>query len=323
MKKLFILTVASMLLFILGCKDDPTPELVVGLENIQIPYNGDIVTIPVSCNMTSKATVSYEDPDNTGWIFILPSVLNGNGNIEVRVQPNSDIWNDRTATVTVTAGELSKTVQVEQSRVDVFHPEDGIEINGLLWAKCDVGEPGSFTASPDVRGLLYQYDSKIGYPNSSPNVSDAPEGYKTGQFPLGDTWVPENSPCPPGWRIPTAEEIEALIGNNTNKKFAWVTPEQSGFAIPGAIVGIPATEAALATKDNMRGGIFIPQSGFRNRDDGKQTVWWPANITSITRPGQNWDRITFWIDGSNNMGRNDYTGNAAAYPVRCVADINK
>ncbi|MDX9883124.1 MAG: hypothetical protein RBS73_13760 [Prolixibacteraceae bacterium] len=325
MKKSLLVTAASLLLFMSGCEDEPTPELTLGLEtkDIQVSYKGDTVTIPVSANVNTKVAVTYEDPGKAGWIFLLPRVLYGNGNIEARIQPSSDIWNGRKAWIKITGEELTDSILVEQSRVTDFHPEDGVEINGLLWAKCDVGEPGKFTSSPDVRGLLYQYDSRIGYPNSSPNVDEnVPAGYKTGWFELGPTWTPENSPCPPGWRIPTADEIKALIGDNNNKKFAWVTPEQSGFAVPGVIVGIPAAEAALATKNNMRGGIFWPQSGFRD-NFGKQTVWWPANITSITRPSQNWDRVTFWIDEGNTMGWNDYTPNAAALPVRCVADLNQ
>src|SRR5690606_13659471 len=154
----------------------------------------------------------------------------------------------------------------------------------VVWAHYNVGSPNSFVTSIDARGLLYQYDSKIGYPNSSPNVDNtAPPGYVTGQFASGPTWSTVNDPSPAGWRIPTESEINTL----KDKGFAWVTPEQTGFAVPGVIIGIPVSEALLATKDNTRGGIFLPQTGYRERDNGHQENWWDATITSITRPGQN------------------------------------
>jgi hypothetical protein len=381
MKKNFCTIIAAvMLLMAWGCKDDPATELTLGLESIQAPFAGGTFTMPVASNAASKATVIYDNPNDVGWVFMLPSVLNGNGNIEVILKPNNDMWNDRTATVTVTAGENIRTVsvfQVSKSQLMVepsfitaldnaatysvtviskvawtavmnsdaaawctIDPTSGnsgtvtmtvdvdallstgtrtatitvsggglsetltvqqsfdapwVEINGLLWAKCNVGEPGQFASAPDNRGLLYQYDSKIGYSNCSPNTCTAPPGYVTGQFVLGDTWAPENNPCPAGWRIPTATEIDALIGDMSNKKYYFfdvASPSytERGFACAGAVVGIPAAEAMLATKSNMRGGIFLPQTGYRNRDDGTQTNWWDAAITSITRPGHNWDR---------------------------------
>lgn len=73
----------------------------------------------------------------------------------------------------------------------------------------------------------------------------------------------------------------------------------------------------------MRGGIFLPQSGYRHNETGYQETWWPVNITSISRPNspQNWDRQTIWIDANGNMGIDEYTSNRKAYPVRCVMDI--
>lgn len=111
-----------------------------------------------------------------------------------------------------------------------------------------------------------------------------------------------------------------MTGNSGNPYFIWAEPTNSHFLVPGAIVGIPREEAALANKDNMRGAIFWPQSGFRDRDSGAQIIWWPANITSITRPGQTWDRYICWIGADNSISNNEFAGNAAAYPVRCVAN---
>jgi hypothetical protein len=105
-----------------------------------------------------------------------------------------------------------------------------------------------------------------------------------------------------------------LSGNGSGPSF------NAGFACAGAVVGIPASQAALATKSNMQGGIFLPQAGFRDRDTGRQNNWWDASITSISQPGQSWDRTVFWINYNQDSGSYS-TGNAAAYPVRCVRDL--
>lgn len=405
----------TMLMTTWSCESDLDVVLTIDSKGISASADGGTFIVPITCNTASKATVEYGDPSKAGWILLLPSVLKGDGNIEVRISTYDEMWIDRTAIVTVTAedeirtftvtqaskaellvtpsvilaqgdydgvytvtvackttwtasvneeastwctlngasGEggkeesftvnvakntqsedrdaivtvsgngMTKTVRVQQNYID--YSDVGVVINGLLWAKCNVGEPGEFTTDCDQRGLLYQYDSKIGWANSSPNESDAPVGYPTGQWDVGHEWLPENNPCPEGWRIPTADEIVALIGKN-NKNYYFFDGNgsgpsfEAGFACAGAVVGIPASEAALATKDNMRGGIFIPQAGYRDRDTGRQNNWWDACITSITQPGQSWDRIVFWINYAQDSGSYS-AGNAAAYPIRCVKDL--
>lgn len=394
-KNIILIGLLAALLMFWSCKDDKSPNLTLESDKLEIPYNGGVFTIPVKCNSASKATISYESNDQSGWIFMLPSVLNGDGTLELRIDPYLNIWADRVASITITAEDEIKTVTVTQlakpalnllpgsistsyaeNAFDIsveskgdwnisVNPEadswcslnessgngignftvhvdkmvvegyrkatvtittgeltetlivqqgDGVEINGLIWAHCNVGDPNHFAISPDSPGLLYQYDSKIGYPNSTPNTSAAPTGYSpTGWYDSGSPWKNENNPCPAGWRIPTSNEISAIVTNG----FIWITPDKSGFAAPGVFVGISATEAALATKNNTRGSIFWPQTGFRENEHGKQDNWWDVCLTSISRPGQNWDRITCHINHENNMWQ-PWAPNAAAYPVRCV-----
>lgn len=404
-RNLFITGIACTIPFLTGCKDDDSPNLRIEAEsNIQVECKKDTINIPVFCNMPSKATITYDSPDKSGWIFLLPSVLNGDGIFTLWIDEYSNVLEDRTATFLVTAGDETKEIHITQLAKPSLATEPaniapisnnagdyqvkvlckgtwqatvnreaaswctlkndtgegvgnitihlsevsdnemrmatitvssgnlssditiqqgfGIEINGLIWAKSDVAQPGYFAASPDTKGLLYQYDSAIGYPNTSPKEdNNKPNGFRTGAYDDGiPSWRAEKNPCPEGWRIPEYEEIQRLTGNSGNPYFIWAEPTNSHFLVPGAIVGIPREEAALANKDNMRGAIFWPQSGFRDRDSGAQIIWWPANITSITRPGQTWDRYICWIGADNSISNNEFAGNAAAYPVRCVAN---
>lgn len=262
--------------------------------------------VTVTCRGEWKAII---DDEASSWCTLSNNTGEGPGILTVHVSAlNSNEM--RMGTITLSTGDIHSTVTVQQGY--------GTIINGLVWAKCDVNESGRFATSPDVKGLLYQYNSNTGYPNSSPNVSECPAGFKTGAYNTEmKEWDLTNNPCPKGWRIPTIEEIQILTEGN---KFAWVEPNHSGFLVPGAIVGVIKEKAILATKADMKGGIFWPQSGYRSTD-GKQTVWWPANITSNASPNGGWDRPTCWIDGSNNIGCGDWAGSCAAYPVRCVADI--
>ena len=138
-----------------------------------------------------------------------------------------------------------------------------------------------------------------------------------------NTWTAEQNPCPAGWRIPTADEIDALVGSNNNN-FAWLLPEASGFSKAGIVIGISLEEAAQATKTNMRGGIFIPISGYRHVETGSLTSSGNVVIQSITRPGQNWDRIMygFWNYGMYKYGGGPDGSNRSALSIRCVADID-
>ena len=78
---------------------------------------------------------------------------------------------------------------------------NGVEINGVIWATCNVGECGKFVDNPKLKDELY-------------------------------TWVEAQNVCPTGWRLPTLDEIKLLemqystwtsegreFGNDNNKIF--------------------------------------------------------------------------------------------------------
>lgn len=402
MKHIYILAVLSATMSAMSCQKTVVPEISSEKDRYEVTSAYTELNIPVKCNVGSQAKIEYEG-ETAGWIFLLPSVLKGDGVYSLWIEEYTDVLEDRSATLVITAGTAEKRIQIVQlsknsigiSPVNVATTEasgtykievscrrdwsvsvnddakdwcsldkaagTGVstinltvtelqntedmrtghitftsgdlevvltvqhgyaqKIGDIVWAKANVDNPGYFGVTPDTRGKLYQYDSRTAWPNSSPNTSGCPDGMRVGQFETSATdWSAENDPCPEGWRVPSIDEIKQLAGDAQSRKFCWLEPEASGFEVPGAVIGIDAAEAATATANNMKGAIFLPQTGSRNKDTGNQDNWWSASITSRTRPGQNWDRFVFWVDYSNSFSYDGFDGNAAAYPVRCVAD---
>ncbi len=241
--------------------------------------------------------------------------LTGSGSAEVRLSL-SEVPDDGTAighvTVSTADGQASETLTIQHGYAR--------KIGDVIWAKANVDQPGYFAASPDARGKLYQYSSAVPWPNSC-GVEDnsTPSGYPYGAIDnFIQDWTAESDPCPEGWTIPTLEQIHLLVGANGEKKL-WRTKEESKFSLHGAVFGISADDAKNAVKGDLKGGIFVPEAGFRERDSGYQAHYWEACFTSRTRPeGQTWDRYVVSTDGNGWFGIY-HDGNYAAFPVRCVA----
>ncbi len=281
--------------------------------------------------------------------YMAPSFVSGSFDISVEADgpwtatqtEGSESWlhlsetsGDSDATVSVTLDALTgdsnvQTAYVTFSTADreaVMTIQHGYaqEVNGHIWAKANVGEPDMFASSPDDPGLLYQYGSKVGWNRENPE--QAPEG-----MPLGDksgpaVWAEENDPCPTGWRVPTREEVESLVGaSHESVTFGWVETSQSGFLVNGAVLGLKNSVAKTATKDNMNGGIFLPCSGNRSKSHGKYQNGDMATMTTATRTNaNNWDSYkltitsdTKYVLPGDNWG---WDGTNAALPVRCIAD---
>ena len=299
-------------------------QIAVEPSSITAPKEADSYPVTVTSNTSWTATV-----DNDAlWCTLTDPLGTNDGTFTIHVTALPDDINEHIATITVSGNGLSESITVFQS-------DNFVEINGLLWAKCNVSEPGTFTASPDTRGMLYQWTSKVPWSCSSPSTSSSPPDFPGRQFNDGPEWLQENNPCPAGWRVPTIEEINALVGTPENPKYAWHESD-AGFDIPGAIVGIPQSEGLLATKDDMRGGIFLPQMGWRwgaNEDDwtppiaaGEQTNCWEATITSSTSLYGGWYRHCMIISMAYNGS--EWAAQAitasyrsrSAWPIRCVRD---
>ena len=129
-------------------------------------------------------------------------------------------------------------------RTDGFDtdPVDGVTINGVIWAKCNVSTSGNFTANPGDYGMLYQWNRKTAWSTTGP----AGGSWDSSFPPAG--WIAGNENCPFGWHTPTIGEFNSLL-DNTKVKYELKT--QNG------------SDGVLFTDLSTKKSVFFPFAGYR------------------------------------------------------------
>lgn len=134
--------------------------------------------------------------------------------------------------------------------VTLFAQEEGVEINGVIWATRNVGVPNTFADNPEDYGMLYQWNSTVGWNATGYAVSSDGSPWDSSWTGNGNnlvTW--DNNVCPAGWRVPKPEEFISL----SEATGEWIT--QNG------VNGYRFTDG-----DNS---IFLPAAGNRPYETGK------------------------------------------------------
>ncbi|MDR2569582.1 MAG: hypothetical protein LBD23_04695 [Oscillospiraceae bacterium] len=102
-----------------------------------------------------------------------------------------------------------------------FATDNGVLINGILWATRNIDAPYTFAASPEDAGKFYQWGIERGW---------ATTGEVTGWYAFrseSDYWSFDNCPCPNGWRVPDGFELKKLC-DKEKVSSEWTT--QNGVA---------------------------------------------------------------------------------------------
>ncbi len=128
--------------------------------------------------------------------------------------------------------------------------DEGVVINGVRWATCNVEEAGSFADSPESVGKFYQWNRNI-----ARSATDSLVANWDNTRPEGDEWEKANDPSPACWRVPTMAEIASLL--DTDKVSSqWVTLNN--------VNGLRFTDIATGHS------IFLPAAGYRiDIEEGK------------------------------------------------------
>ncbi len=168
----------------------------------------------------------------------------------------------------------------------------GVEINGVRWATCNVASPGKFADKPEDAGMFYQWNRSKGWA-----ATGAVTGWVNSQ-PPGATWTTANRVCPSGYRLPTDAEIKSLTAGGGK----WTT--QNG--VKGRVFGSGGNT------------IFMPATGYRYyktgtlNDAGEGGYYW-----SSTQDVNEYAYHLYFGSGSSYRG-NDYR--SYGFAVRCVME---
>ena len=122
-----------------------------------------------------------------------------------------------------------------QSYIEI---EQGVLINGVRWATHNVDAPGTFTTNPEDAGMFFQWNRRKGW-----NATDEEVPNWDYSIDTGTKWYAHNDPCPPGWRVPTQEELYSLQTDSEK-------------AVKNGVVGY-----FFGVAPNR---IFLPAVGFRS-----------------------------------------------------------
>ncbi|MCM1031377.1 MAG: hypothetical protein NC410_08075, partial [Oscillibacter sp.] len=174
-----------------------------------------------------------------------------------------------------------------------FNSCPGVLINGVCWAKSNVDEPGTFAATPESYGMLYQWNRKKGW-----SATEAVSGWDS-SLPSGTCWNAANDPCPSGWRVPTSGEFDALL-DNTN------------------VTSIMASQNGVGGRkftDNTTGNsIFLPGVYYRSSNNA---------ISHSVNHGFYWSSSSFSFLLASSLNFNENNGEIiwpkhCGLAIRCV-----
>jgi len=221
--------------------DVPTLTLAIGEE-----YTLTATVMPD--NATNK-TVRWESSDNT-------KVTVTNGKVKA-------VAIGTPVTITAKAGDETATCIV--TVVDPLTYDEGVEINGVVWATRNIDAPGTFAARPESTGMYYQWNRRVAWAATGYSVS----GWDTSS-PTGTDWEEANDPCPAGWRVPTLGQLERLFDNSAVRR-EWTTEN--------------GVNGRKFTDRDTGNSIFLPAAGGR----------WPSDGTLfyVNSEGQYWSRSWF------------------------------
>jgi uncharacterized protein (TIGR02145 family) len=170
----------------------------------------------------------------------------------------------------------------------------GVVINDIRWATRNVDAPGTFAATPESTGMLFQWNRRHGWAATG-DVNNWDNSVSS-----GTNWESNNDPCPWGWRVPTREELESL-----NRGGRWVA-NWNNTGINGRLLGRAPDQIFLPATGWRRGGTGILGSA-----NGSGHYW-----SSTENHSESAWALSFntFASGVGNFWR------AHSAPVRCVSE---
>ncbi|MDL2310195.1 Ig-like domain-containing protein [Parabacteroides sp. OttesenSCG-928-B22] len=179
-----------------------------------------------------------------------------------------------------------------------------MKINNVTWAARNVERPALFVSNPEDTGWYYQRNRYTGWSPTDPLTPSHDGEEWNSVVDTNDSWVTRNNPCPAGYRLPTLDDINALL-DKTSVDREWVT--QNG------VKGYKFTDKKSGNT------LFIPAGGNRDRDGKLSSPEGGRYMTSTYEEDtarKIWSTRTLYFD--RNEIRPGLIREAVAYTIRCV-----
>jgi len=199
--------------------------------------------------------------------------------------------------LTVIFAECSKSGDGSSDDQTSDNQANGITINGVVWAECNVDATGTFAAKPEDYGMFYQWNRSKAWSATGATVT----GWDS-TAPSGDTWDTANDPCPSGWRVPTKDE-QATLFNPAYVTNVWT-----------AVNGVNGQRFT----DNVSGAsIFLPAAGERDLTGALTDAGIIGRYVSSS-PRMSTEDVYILYFQINSAGTSEYFLRNCGYSVRCV-----
>jgi uncharacterized protein (TIGR02145 family) len=189
--------------------------------------------------------------------------------------------------------------------------DDGVEINGVVWATRNVDAPGTFTTKPESAGMFYQWNKITAWSATVPGQNIPITGWKKEYSMTEFEWEIENDPSPTGWHIPSLEEINKLLDKDK---------------VDDECINIGGVNGRKFTDKSTKKYIILPIPGWRTDYDG--------NLTGVNIFGHYWgstlrhtsfgiyvDDLSLTMDCTEESS-STYSFHSAGRSIRCVKDNN-
>lgn len=204
----------------------------------------------------------------------------------------------------ITFGSVS-VEDYETPSIDVPKPvKDYVEINGVKWAKYNLGAPKTFVSSDADAGMLYQFGrGTVAWSQSDP-IYSSPVGQAWNEDNIVGDWdMGSQNPCPTGWRLPNYAEAALLMSATRT-----YVDDSSTYGI----IGWQFTDGVET--------LFLPEGGGVRNPDGvlsyNDNQWYYSTSTAYESDDEYAWRL-YYI-GKDGFGLGRYDQKATATNIRCV-----